>query len=137
MKIALACLALVALSCDAAPPASGASSSPPVIFLAPAASATSKLTSCDCTSYPFRPNPPCFGLCVGKLAEAKNPDLSSVKGLDPGVAVSLKVLVASPTSASFDFTKLNGKADLESAAQKATIGNDIKFQPMQKLNFQR
>jgi hypothetical protein len=137
MKRVLACLAIVALGCEAAPPGRYGASSPIVIFVAPAASAAIKSATCDCTSYPFKPNPPCFGLCIGKFAETKNPNLSFVKGLDPGVAVSLKVLAASPNSASFDFTKLNGKADLESAAQKAIQGRDIKFEPMQKLQFQR
>lgn len=25
------------------------------------------MPDCDCTKVPFKPNPPCFGICVGKL----------------------------------------------------------------------
>src|SRR3954447_14170667 len=82
LKFVCSCLALLGASCLAAPPTGGASA-PPILF-SPAASVPVK-ASCDCTSYPFKPNPPCFGVCVERFAESKNPDLQAVKGLDPGV----------------------------------------------------
>lgn len=77
---------------------------------------------CDCTSYPFKPNPPCFGSCVGKLASARNPDLSSVKGLDPGVSVGIRVLAANPKKNTIDFSSISGKSDLERAADHSLRG---------------
>ena len=41
---------------------------------------TGSSTECDCSIYPFKPNPPCYGHCVGKLSSQKNVDLSTVKG---------------------------------------------------------
>ena len=94
-----------------------------------ATSTPARKVACDCSSYPFTPNPPCYGQCVGKFVKVSNPDLSSVKDLDPGVAVSLKVLAASPNRSQFDFSKFIGKQELELAAQKATQGNKILIEP--------
>ena len=77
---------------------------------------SSPIASCDCTSYPFKPNPPCFGSCVGKLASSTNPDFATIKGLDPGVSLSIKVLAADPKKETIDFTGMRSKLDLEIAA---------------------
>lgn len=74
---------------------------------------------CDCTSYPFKPNPPCYSVCVANLSSNKNNDLSAVKKLDPGVAVGIKVLSESKTRASINFKHINGKSDLEREALKS------------------
>jgi hypothetical protein len=103
----------------------------------PAASAPATLRSCDCTSYPFRPNPPCYGSCVAKLASTSNPDLASVKGLDPGVAVSIKVLAANPKKEKIDFTQVKGKSDLEKAADKSFRGNELRFEPSRQMQLTR
>lgn len=90
------------------------------------------------TSYPFKPNPPCFGSCVGKLASAPHSDLTSVKGLDPGVAVSIKVLAANPQKATIDFTQMRSKSDLEQAADRSFRGNELRFEPSRnKYQMQR
>lgn len=89
--------------------------------------ASSPVVSCDCTSYPFKPNPPCFGSCVGKLASSTNPDFAAVKGLDPGVSVSIKVLAANPKKETIDFTGIRSKSDLEIAANKSLRSTDLIF----------
>jgi hypothetical protein len=99
--------------------------------------AAASAVSCDCTSYPFKPNPPCFGSCVGKLASTPNPDLAAVKGLDPGVAVSIKVLAATPKKDGIDFSGMQGKSDLERAADKSLRNMDLRFQPSQQFQLQR
>ena len=128
--------AALTLGRPAAQPAVDVAPSHPTI--SPVVPAPIKPVSCDCTSYPFKPNPPCFGSCVSKLAEAQNPDLKFVKGLDPGVAVSIKVLAATPNKAAIDFANLKGKPDLESAAEKAFQGKDLKLEPtLKQLQLQR
>ena len=42
---------------------------------------------CDCTQYPFVPDPPCFNKCAGRLISRASPDsLESVLGLSPATA---------------------------------------------------
>ena len=102
------------------------------------ASGPVNVLACDCTSYPFKPNPPCFGSCVKKLASAPHSELTSVKGLDPGVAVSIKVLAANPEKATIDFTQMRGKSDLEQTADKSFRGNELRFEPSRnKYQMQR
>ncbi len=72
---------------------------------------------CDCTSYPFKPNPPCFSVCVAKIAKSKQGgDLLKVKNIDPGVFVALDVLSKSKDLERIDFSSINKKSDLERAA---------------------
>ncbi|WP_374568109.1 hypothetical protein [Ideonella sp.] len=71
---------------------------------------------CDCTIYPFTPNPPCYGKCVGQLTSLKGTDFSKIKQLDPGVAVGLKVIASRPDKSAIDFSKIKGKKDLEGLA---------------------
>lgn len=113
-----------------------AAQSSSTLFPKPAASAP--MVSCDCTSYPFKPNPPCYGSCVGKLARSPNPDLSSVKGLDPGVSVSIKVLAANPKKETIDFSSITGKSALERAADRSLRDTDLRFQmPMQQRQLEK
>lgn len=71
---------------------------------------------CDCTTYPFKPNPPCYGRCVEALSAKTDTDLSKVKNLDAGVSVGIKVLADSPERSDIDFESIRGKRDLERAA---------------------
>ena len=71
---------------------------------------------CDCTIYPFKPNPPCYGECVKALSANTDTDLSKVKNLDAGVSVGIKVLADSPERSGIDFESIRGKSDLEKAA---------------------
>lgn len=83
---------------------------------------------CNCSIYPFEPNPPCFRICVKTLSLDTNKDLSTVKNIDPGVAVGIKVLSESESPEAtiskgtnvkhINFNKINGKADLEREALK-------------------
>ena len=133
MKSALA--VVLALAASSSFGQSGSSTGAPK---AAAASGPVNLVSCDCTSYPFKPNPPCFGSCVGKLTSAPHSDLTTVKGLDPGVAVSIKVLAANPQKATIDFAQMRGKSDLEQAADKSFRGNELRFEPSRnKYQMQR
>lgn len=76
-------------------------------------------SECDCTLYPFKPNPPCFGSCVAKLSASPHNSLSLVKNIDPGVSLSIKVLSAHKAGINVDFSKITGKKALEEEALKA------------------
>lgn len=94
--------------------------------------------TCDCTSYPFKPNPPCFGSCVERLSSTPNPDLSGVTGLDPGVAVSIRVLAANPRRQAIDFSSVREKSDLEIAADKSLRGTDLRgYRVVPRTQLQR
>lgn len=71
---------------------------------------------CDCTSYPFKPNPPCYGRCVRKLSSPGGADLAQVKGLEPDVAAALRVLASRPDRAQIDFDKIQSKSELQTQA---------------------
>lgn len=77
---------------------------------------------CDCTTYPFKPNPPCYGTCVKRLSANKDIDLSKVKNLDAGVSVGIKVLAENP-ALNTDFNSIRGKRDLEKAALASMSGS--------------
>lgn len=94
-------------------------------------------TTCDCTSYPFKPNPPCFGTCVGHLSRTPDPDLSAVKGLDPGVAVNIRVLAANPKRQAIDFSNMREKSDLEIAAERSLRGIDLRYRAAPRRQFER
>lgn len=85
-----------------------------LLFLFSAAGVSA--TECDCSNYPFQPNPPCYGICVEQLSSQKNIDLTDVKNIDPGVSVGIKVLSESQNLDAIDFKSIKGKADLEREA---------------------
>jgi hypothetical protein len=42
---------------------------------------------CDCTTYPFRPDPPCFNACCVAILNRASPEtLERVVGLEPAIA---------------------------------------------------
>lgn len=47
---------------------------------------------CNCTEYPFKPNPPCYSKCVKTIVKDKTIPLSSIKDLDPAVAEQIESL---------------------------------------------
>jgi len=73
--------------------------------------------ACDCTTYPFMPNPPCYSQCVAWLTKNKQISLSSVKNLDPGVSVAIGVLRQKEES-TVDFSSITNKKSLEREAAK-------------------
>lgn len=80
--------------------------------------------NCDCYSYPFKPNPPCFGHCVALLS-AKTPTESvAVRNIDPGVSVGINVLSKSTDRSSIDFKSIKGKSDLEWTAWESIKASD-------------
>ena len=74
---------------------------------------------CDCTAYPFKPNPPCFGHCVSKLSAKPITETAVVKNIDPGVSVGIGVLSQTKDRSTVDFKAIQGKQDLERAALKS------------------
>ena len=76
---------------------------------------------CDCSKYPFKPNPPCFGQCVSQLSAKPASETVVVKNIDPGVSVSIGVLGQSKDRSTVDFKSIQGKQDLERAALKHCI----------------
>ena len=91
----------------------------PLVLLLLLSSSSVLAVECDCTIYPFKPNPPCYSACVAKLSSQKNIDLSAVKNIDPGVAVGIKVLSESKERYVIDFKSIEGKPDLEREALKS------------------
>jgi hypothetical protein len=79
---------------------------------------------CDCTAYPFKPNPPCFGQCVAKLSAKPPAESGNVANIDPGVSVGIRVLSESKNKSTIDFKSMQGKPDLEKAALKALERRD-------------
>lgn len=75
--------------------------------------------SCTCLEFPFTPEPPCNSICLKKLTSSPEPDLSKVKSLDPGVALSIKVIAKNPDAAKIDFGQFKTKSDLENFALKS------------------
>ena len=42
---------------------------------------------CDCTIFPFKPDPPCFDICTAKhLAAATASELEIIAGIDPNIS---------------------------------------------------
>jgi hypothetical protein len=74
---------------------------------------------CDCTTYPFRPNPPCYGRCVEVLSGSDGASVSSVKGIDPEVAQHIRTISKSPRRNAIDFERIRTIHDLEQAAVKS------------------
>ena len=73
-------------------------------------------TECDCSIYPFKPNPPCFSNCYSKLPPVRNIDLSSIKNLNLDVFAAIPVRSKSKDQNSIKFESINGEADLKRAA---------------------
>ena len=84
--------------------------------------------TCDCTAYPFKPNPPCFGQCVAQLSSKPASEPEGIKNIDPGVSVGIRVLSQSKDRTSVDFSAIQGKKDLERAALKSMKAETMKFQ---------
>jgi hypothetical protein len=95
---------------------------PSILLLLAASSVLA--AECDCSNYPFKPNPPCYGICVAKLSSKKDIDLSTVKNIDPGVSVGIKVLSESKDRNATDFANIKEKSDLERAALKSLNSGD-------------
>ena len=84
--------------------------------------------ACDCSSYPFKPNPPCYGKCVAKLSESKDTDLTRIRDLDPGVSLSIRVLAAKESRSEIDFSRINDKRQLEAATLKSIEDKELKLE---------
>jgi hypothetical protein len=98
-----------------------------VIGVLSAASATTA-QGCDCTTYPFKPNPPCFGECVAKLSAKPVSGADRTKNIDPGVSVGIRVLSQSKERDSVDFESIRGKKDLEREVLKSMKAEQMKLE---------
>lgn len=74
-------------------------------------------SDCDCTNYPFKPNPPCYGKCVALLSK-KDVDLSSIKGMDANISRSIKALSSRPDRSAINFSSIQGQQDLEEVLRR-------------------
>ena len=83
--------------------------------------------NCDCSEYPFKPNPPCYGQCVSKLSAKSAGDTAKVKDIDPGVSLGIGVIAQSRDRSKIDFGSIKTKQDLERAALKS-MGEGTKAQ---------
>jgi hypothetical protein len=79
---------------------------------------------CNCTSYPFKPDPPCFGMCAEKLTARPVSETAAVKNIDPGVGVAIGVLSQHGNREKVDFKAITTKKDLERAALGAMKSNE-------------
>lgn len=82
-------------------------------------------TECDCSIYPFKPNPPCYRMCVANLSSGKDIDLSNIKNIDPEVSAAITVLSKSTDRNAIKFEKINGEVDLIRAAAKVSDSNVV------------
>jgi hypothetical protein len=79
---------------------------------------------CNCSSYPFKPNPPCFSHCVASLSAKIPTESGKVKNIDPGVSIGIRVLSETMDRTSIDFKSIKGKKDLERAAWESMMAVD-------------
>ena len=93
--------------------------------------------TCDCSNYPFKPNPPCYGKCVARLSESKDTDLSKVKDLDPGVSVSIKILSAKNNRSEVDFSNIKDKRQLEVVTLKSIENKTVRIDAANAKNGNR
>jgi hypothetical protein len=93
-----------------------------VLGIAFAMSPAAHAQTCDCTLYPFRPNPPCFSLCVANLSTRPMADTAAVRNIDPGVSVGIGVLSQNRDKAAVDFGAIRNKRALEVEALKSLRG---------------
>lgn len=79
--------------------------------------------TCECTKYPFEPNPPCFQVCLKKIYTDSSFRLESVKDLDPKVRTNIERLRRSdaPISALKD---INNDADLRAIVNRYEFKKD-------------
>jgi hypothetical protein len=80
--------------------------------------ASASATDCDCSIYPFKPNPPCFSICVAKLSSEGSTELSAVKNIDPEVSDAIKAISESRERSTIKFENINEKADLKREAMR-------------------
>jgi len=99
-----------------------------IIFLLLAIPALAQADSCTCKAYPFTPDPPCFKECVKLLVTDKSISLKSIKGLDPGVAVSIDTLRENRGEkfTAHEFDGINNKTSLEMKAAEKVLKKDSK-----------
>lgn len=81
-------------------------------------------TECDCSNYPFQPNPPCYGICIDKLSSAGHIDTQMVTGIDPGVAVGINVISESKFRDKNILLVIKGKKGLEREALRLMSAKD-------------
>ena len=74
-------------------------------------------SDCDCTIYPFKPNPPCYGKCVA-IVSKQDVDLSSIKGMDANISRSIKALSLRPDRSAISFSSIQGQNDLEEVLRR-------------------
>lgn len=74
---------------------------------------------CDCSEYPFKPNPPCYGECVARLSAKPPSDAAAIKNIDTGVLVGIRVLSQDKNRSTLDLKSIQNKPDLERAALKS------------------
>ncbi|WP_157731459.1 hypothetical protein [Azotobacter chroococcum] len=72
---------------------------------------------CDCTYFPFQPNPPCFSFCVGKTVRNRI-DPFMIKNINPDVAQWLKTISDSYPDRPISLEKIESPADLRNEALK-------------------
>jgi len=103
---------------------------------------------CDCYTYPFKPNPPCYGICIANLSAKTQSETVSVKNIDPDVSKYINDLSRSTNRSSIDFNSIRGKSDLEQAAYKSNkeleknidtpdVQPDQKLKPRDNLDLQK
>jgi hypothetical protein len=95
---------------------------------------TGTAAACDCDSYPFTPNPPCYSQCAQEIVTNKGKDIDSIQSLPADVRDDLKILVdKAAINKSIDFGKIQGRKGLDNASK---IGG-IRLNSMEKLEFQQ
>lgn len=116
----------------------------PLLGLSSACFAQLPAQKCDCKSYPFLPEPPCYGKCVAILSSTRNPDLSSIKGIDTEVANSIKAIAADQQRRNaIDFSRIGGKSDLQQTVNaikdknSKNIENEREENQLHKKQFQQ
>lgn len=73
--------------------------------------------ACDCTKYPFMPNPPCYSACVARLYRSDISVTRGVTNIDPDVVTAVQAMQKQGIS-NVDFGAIGDKEALEKAVRR-------------------
>lgn len=99
----------------------------------------SKGQKCDCTIYPFKPNPPCYDKCTANiLATANKDELELIVGLDGDLAKRIVKLDRTGELDSLqNYSKVLTKEDFRILSDKLESLNKLQVEYFQKPESER
>ncbi|UXI70321.1 hypothetical protein [Tahibacter amnicola] len=87
-----------------------------LLFLAILVTPISNSQDCNCTDYPFEPNPPCFKVCAERIS--RNQNLSFNPALDKTVENAFRTIHEASKTQHIDFESITNEWQLKDTAEK-------------------